>query len=68
LSESDGISAGYPGLMDSSLSDISRDIDEKNDPGKKARLLLKDSINENEVAREKRHTKNNRLTVSCIKM
>jgi hypothetical protein len=27
----------------------------KNDPGKKAWLLPKDSINENEVAREKRH-------------
>jgi len=35
LSESDGIAAGYPGLMDSSLTDISLDIDNKNDPGKK---------------------------------
>ena len=55
LSESDGISAGYPGWMDSSLSDISVAIDGKNDSGKKAWLLQKDSISENEIAREKRH-------------
>ena len=64
MPESDGISIGYPGLKDSSVSDISLAVDDKNDPGMKLCLFQKDSIYENEVAREKRRTKNNRLRVS----
>jgi len=57
LSESDGIAAGYPELMDSSLTDISPAIDNKNDPRKKAWLLQNDSIGETEVTIEKRSMK-----------
>jgi hypothetical protein len=51
------MAAGNPGLVDSSLTDISLDIDNKNDLGKKSWVLHKDSIGEKEVASEKRSMK-----------